>query len=194
MTRGIDPALGGKLQELISSATLRFQESLFCGAVHAQCESEIEGMMSVAFHASALANFNFHSFTTRGWRATESVSLRVAVDGSTQPNVIIVWPQVSIAKYRADFLCLSRIRSLDGEEKIQLLAVECDGHEFHERTKEQAARDRSRDRDLLMMGVPTMRFTGSEIWGDAYDCISQVDNFFLKSSDDFFSTIDTQEG
>lgn len=44
------------------------------------------------------------------------------------------------------------------------LVVECDGHEFHERTKEQAARDRSRDRRLQSAGYTVFRFTGAEIY------------------------------
>lgn len=47
-----------------------------------------------------------------------------------------------------------------------LLAVEVDGHDYHERTKEQASRDRRRDRDLQSIGVPTMRFTASEVYHD----------------------------
>ena len=50
------------------------------------------------------------------------------------------------------------------------LAVECDGHDFHERTKEQAARDRSRDRELQDAGVTIYRFTGSEIHNDPIGC------------------------
>lgn len=38
--------------------------------------------------------------------------------------------------------------------------IECDGHEFHERTKRQAARDRSRDRAIQAFGYRIFRFTG----------------------------------
>lgn len=44
------------------------------------------------------------------------------------------------------------------------LVVEVDGHEFHERTKEQAARDKSRDRYLTSNGYTIFRFTGSEVY------------------------------
>lgn len=54
------------------------------------------------------------------------------------------------------------------------ICVECDGHDFHERTKEQAARDKSRDRELTMAGWQVLRFTGSEIWKDAATCARQV--------------------
>ena len=50
-------------------------------------------------------------------------------------------------------------------EPFCLIAVECDGHEFHEKTKQQAARDKARDRD---------RFTGSEIWKDPGACADEV--------------------
>lgn len=63
--------------------------------------------------------------------------------------------------YRVDFL-------LTGEYNGQVkhVAIECDGHEFHEKTKEQAARDKARDRAIQALGIPVLRFTGSEIWND----------------------------
>lgn len=54
------------------------------------------------------------------------------------------------------------------------VAIECDGHEFHERTKEQAARDKSRDRALTAAGWKVLRFTGSEIWRDANQCANEA--------------------
>jgi len=46
------------------------------------------------------------------------------------------------------------------------VALEFDGHEFHERTKEQARRDKARDRGLQILGWRVLRFTGSEVWRD----------------------------
>ncbi len=54
------------------------------------------------------------------------------------------------------------------------LIVECDGHDFHERTKEQAKRDRSRDRKATLGGLDVMRFTGSEIWNDPWGCAGDI--------------------
>lgn len=71
--------------------------------------------------------------------------------------------QVVIGEFRVDFVLLSP----DGK---RLCVVECDGHDFHERTKEQAARDRSRDRELLMAGLPVLRYTGSEIYQRPFEC------------------------
>lgn len=76
--------------------------------------------------------------------------------------------QVKISSYRVDFLM-----TFDGETRFKL-AIECDGHEWHDRTKQQAAYDRSRDRDLLCLGVFTIRFTGSEIVHSAERCAADA--------------------
>jgi hypothetical protein len=54
------------------------------------------------------------------------------------------------------------------------VAVELDGHDFHERTKEQAKRDKSRDRALTAKGWTVLRFTGSEVHADALKCWAEV--------------------
>ena len=46
------------------------------------------------------------------------------------------------------------------KEEIKIVA-ECDGHDFHEKTKDQVARDKSRVRDLEIAGWRILRFTGS---------------------------------
>lgn len=55
-----------------------------------------------------------------------------------------------------------------------LLAIECDGHDFHEKTKEQARKDRQRERDLTANGYTVIRFTGSEIYEDPYKCAYEI--------------------
>ena len=78
-------------------------------------------------------------------------------------------PQVTVAEYRADFLF-----KVCFEGSFRMLAVECDGHDYHERTADQAARDRSRDRRLLTNGVHVLRFTGREIVRDIEACIDDL--------------------
>ena len=72
---------------------------------------------------------------------------------------------VVVGSYRVDFLL---------ETTYGVVAIECDGHDWHDRTKQQAAYDRSRDRELLISGVPTIRFTGSEIHHSIDRCVSDV--------------------
>jgi very-short-patch-repair endonuclease len=77
--------------------------------------------------------------------------------------------QAKVGRYRLDFLL--GLRVLDS---IKWLVVECDGHDWHDRTKEQAAADRSRDRELQTDGLDVFRFTGSEIWNDSEFCAREV--------------------
>jgi very-short-patch-repair endonuclease len=90
--------------------------------------------------------------------------------GKPQTYVVIA-PQYQIGKHQVDFAI-----SINGiaKEEIRIVA-ECDGHEFHEKTKEQAARDKSRDRDLQIAGWNVLRFSGKEIWGDHRACADQID-------------------
>lgn len=82
--------------------------------------------------------------------------------------VIRVELQAPIGEYRADFL-LTVLDHNGGT--LGRVVVECDGHAFHERTKDQAARDRSRDRAMTLAGYTVMRFTGSEIYNNLVGCI-----------------------
>ena len=54
------------------------------------------------------------------------------------------------------------------------VAIELDGHDFHERTKEQARRDKSRDRGVAKLGWAVARFTGSEVHASPATCVSEV--------------------
>ncbi len=67
----------------------------------------------------------------------------------------------------------------DGDSWIEeYLIVELDGHEFHERTPEQAERDRSRDRWFAAQDLRLVRFTGREIWRDVHTCVAEALEFF----------------
>lgn len=71
-----------------------------------------------------------------------------------------VWFQAPVGRYRADFLiCASHDRG-----GYAWGAIECDGHDHHDLTKDQAQRDRARDRFFQSQGIIILRYTGSEIW------------------------------
>jgi very-short-patch-repair endonuclease len=72
-------------------------------------------------------------------------------------------------KYRADFHV---VVSSKGEDYG--FVVECDGHDFHEKTKEQARNDKKRDRDLMSLGYTVIHFTGSEIFENPFMCANEV--------------------
>lgn len=85
--------------------------------------------------------------------------------------------QVNIENYRAD-LAIVPADMNDGPDSWSLV-LEVDGHEFHERTKEQARRDRSRDRFMLVNGINVMRFTGQEVHQDAISCAHEALSFAI---------------
>jgi len=73
----------------------------------------------------------------------------------------------SIGPYRVDFL----VFALGDPHGV---IVECDGHDFHERTREQSEHDKKRDRFLTSEGYRVLRFTGREIWRDPLACAGEV--------------------
>jgi very-short-patch-repair endonuclease len=77
--------------------------------------------------------------------------------------------QESVGPYRVDFMVT--VKNFD---KVERVAIECDGHNFHEKTKEQAAHDKKRDRYLVADGITVLRFTGSEIYADPWACCKEV--------------------
>lgn len=86
---------------------------------------------------------------------------------------IALLAQPPVGPYRPDFVLGSTFPGdLDGPPWF--IVVEVDGHEFHERTKEQARRDRSRDRFFATRDIRVLRFTGQEVWGDASGCAREV--------------------
>jgi hypothetical protein len=92
-------------------------------------------------------------------------------------DVIVIQPEM--APFRPDFLIWRIYADPTGGEPMTSpkAIVECDGHEFHERTKEQAARDKGRDRHLQSLGYYVLRFTGSELWKDPKRCAREADEF-----------------
>jgi len=83
--------------------------------------------------------------------------------------------EINRKQYKADFLM-----DCDIEGQRLKVVIECDGHDYHERTKEQARRDRKRDRDMLQTGYYVLRFTGSEIYKNAGDCAREVNVFIAE--------------
>ncbi len=86
---------------------------------------------------------------------------------------VTICQQVKVGQYRCDFV-LEHLDMTAATEERRRLVVECDGHDFHERTKEQAARDKGRDRYFVERGLKVFRFTGSEIYRDVTACAAQA--------------------
>lgn len=83
-----------------------------------------------------------------------------------------VQPEITIdgRRMRPDFAFIAPDYGVPWTKKV---FVELDGHDFHERTKEQARRDKSKDRLLQANGWIVFRYTGSEMYEDADGHVEQ---------------------
>lgn len=54
------------------------------------------------------------------------------------------------------------------------IGVEMDGHDFHERTKDQVAHRNERDRDLQAGGWKILHFSGTELYRDPIRVVGEV--------------------
>lgn len=181
--------------------THRTAEAL--GDACAICESPIEAYMLAALALTAQMYTTAFVLAPPG-PAKEHVAFKKVLDGwpydsDFRPVVarpldqvdgsdwIAITPQFSVGKYRADFMveawAMIYEPDLPSDKDYKRVSfrvlVECDGHDFHDRTKEQVARDKSRDRALTATGHPVMRFSGSEIYRDPIKCALEVLDFVV---------------
>lgn len=59
------------------------------------------------------------------------------------------------------------------------LVIECDGHDFHEKTKEQVKYNNDRDYDLKNAGYDILHFSGSQIFNEPFKCANNTMNYIL---------------
>ncbi len=130
------------------------------------CESPIEKRLLAAM---------MNSFMLLDCQAFATVRPQFDVSGYTGRETLII-PQFNVNRFRLDFA----VFWYREEVGLLRLAVECDGHDYHERTKEQARRDKSRDRHLMALGWMVVRFTGSEIHANAQECADEIGNILLE--------------
>ena len=167
----------------------------------AGCESPIEAKLG-RFLYDNWCNPNGYSAGLYGWlfpSGTSAELIRLFLDNNLNfegANFKFGFsPQVVIGSYRVDFLVVGQ--GMPKSEPM-LIAVECDGHDFHEKTKEQAARDKARDRALVGAGYYVMRFTGAEIWRDAEGCCQQIldaiEGYWDRDFDKVFADWERQQG
>ena len=96
----------------------------------------------------------------------------------------VVLLQEQYGPWRVDFAVI--VRDTSGYRNLgRTIIVECDGHDWHERTPDQASRDKSRDRYFAENGMAVMRFTGREIWADAIACARQIDAAVINIATDW---------
>lgn len=62
------------------------------------------------------------------------------------------------------------------ESNCPLWAIELDGHEWHEKTKQQVEKDKIRERFIVSQGYKLFRFSGSEIVKKPQKCVLEIYN------------------
>ena len=80
-------------------------------------------------------------------------------------------------KYRLDFYFIVKYKN----QETKYYGIECDGYEFHQKTKKQVQYDNQRQRDLQNEGIEIIRFSGSEIWKNPIKCAIEVKNIILSN-------------
>jgi very-short-patch-repair endonuclease len=133
-------------------------------------QSPIEELFFLAFYAYAATHTDDEVIQARCMNGKHYEPAAYA------PSQVSICQQHSIGKFHVDFLITGyeyQFKS-EGVCRVGSVIVECDGHEFHERTKEQAQRDRSRDRELQRHGYKVFRFTGSELFKDPFACAKEA--------------------
>lgn len=88
------------------------------------------------------------------------------------PLELEVIPQCKLGPYTVDFLVKYDRCDLH-------IIVECDGHEFHEKTKKQAAHDKKRDRYFTKQGYYVLRYTGSQICDNPDEMIRDIEEIVI---------------
>jgi very-short-patch-repair endonuclease len=168
-------------ERLREQATSEASWKAWCAAkdIDELCQSPIEKLFAASL--GQLEDWEMRGFTIS---KTQGDVQRTLLENMTSDRDNIEWvgiatPQYVYGRYKLDFLLTAIFRFPDETDVHFLsLAVECDGHDFHERTKEQAANDRARDRELLAAGIPVFRFTGSQIFRTPEKCVDEVERYF----------------
>lgn len=80
-------------------------------------------------------------------------------------------------KYRLDFYFIVNYKN----QEVKYFGIECDGYEFHQKTKEQVEYDNQRQRDLQNEGIEIIRFSGSEIRKNPEKCAEEVKKIILSN-------------
>lgn len=120
---------------------LEYWCSHFYEQVQPHCYSPVECLLGAAIMAA--------------FKMAVPIELCTQEQATRSKASLVLIPQFKWTNYRIDWVVnITRLKSPH-------VFIECDGHDFHERTKEQAAHDKKRDRAIQASNIPIMRFTGS---------------------------------
>ena len=120
----------------------------------------------------------FKRIEQRKMTPIENIAFLYLIDyangGSYAPLELEVVAQQKIDSYTVDFL-------IEHSKLGVYIIVECDGHDFHEKTKKQAQHDKKRDRYFTKRGYYVLRYTGSQICEDPEEIIRDIDEIIISA-------------
>lgn len=86
-------------------------------------------------------------------------------------------------KYFADF-SISHYECFKDDLKNDFkLIIECDGYEFHQKTKEQVDYDNQREYDFKIEGFEILRFSGRQIYSNPMECAKKTIDYIIERND-----------
>jgi very-short-patch-repair endonuclease len=140
-------------------------------------DTPIENVLFLALSAvcrvgSGLRLFRHKSGIAAGSKNDFDATLTHYAQAYPKDDVIAFEDQCQLGPYRVDFFFGRKLSN----DCHKYLVVECDGHDFHNTNKEQASKDRQRDRDIqrMIMNCNIFRFTGTDIWADPVKCAEEI--------------------
>lgn len=71
-----------------------------------------------------------------------------------------------------------KLNIIDNSKDLRIL-IECDGHEFHQKTKKQVEYDNERQLALQTAGYEVIRFSGSQIYKDPLGCAEKAYEYIV---------------
>lgn len=122
------------------------------------CESPIEQLLAIELESLKLENIYIYN----PYIDVISINKQEIVETKNK-------------KYRVDFLIPVIYKN---QENITFI-IECDGYEFHQKTKKQVEKDNIRQRDLQEAGYEIIRFSGTEIYNRPAKCALEIKNIIL---------------
>lgn len=150
----LDEKIKIHLTALKAEYNVMIDESLF------DCESPIEQLLSLYLTNLKMSFNDFNPF------------IEVS---DFSPNQEIICKNGK--KYRLDFYFVVLYKN----QETKYFGIECDGYEFHQKTKEQVEYDNQRQRNLQSEGIEIIRFSGSEIWKNPIKCANEVKKIILSN-------------
>jgi hypothetical protein len=153
------------LDRLVSMQQARISADLRQRYVDNPCESPIEKLLATAIYAETA----YRPYTDQPLRLLRCEDgARGPCEGADTSAVYMAF-QAQINDRRVDMVLWAF-----GSGKWHRLLIECDGHEFHERSPKQAEADKQYLRKCQFAGDTVFPFTGSEIVNKPTACADQV--------------------